>query len=279
MRRREEKESRTVGKDAAASAEDEERQRSVSAAVAAARLASFKYGAAVAPAVGAFGQPIQTRPARGRGDDKAVRGEQSKNENENINASARSPPRRRVAPLGHNVDPVTLLKLADAELTRAVERDGLSRGEVLVSLKPNADANANAKDETDHARNAIAFSDPTALPAPPTKEDLDLLFKFCRKGEYELCRDLFKKRGIDPNTRDAHGNTPLIVACQNGAGRVAKLCLRRGADVNVYNAKRNTALHFAATFGFEKLASWLVENGADKHAVNDNGKKPFDEGL
>jgi hypothetical protein len=277
LRRREE-ESRTVGTDAAASAEDEERQRSVSAAVAAARLASFKYGAAVAPAVGAFGQPIQTRPARGRGDDKAVRGEQSKNENENKNASARSPPRRRVAPLGHNVDPVTLLKLADAELTRAVERDGLSRGEVLVSLKPNADA-TNAKAETDHARNAIAFSDPTALPAPPTKEDLDLLFKFCRKGEYELCRDLFKKRGIDPNTRDAHGNTPLIVACQNGAGRVAKLCLRRGADVNVYNAKRNTALHFAATFGFEKLASWLVENGADKHAVNDNGKKPFDEGL
>jgi ankyrin repeat protein len=251
----------------------------VSAAVAAARLASFKYGAAVAPAVGAFGQPIQTRPALRRGDDKTVRGERNENENENKNASARSPPRRRVAPLGHNVDPVTLLKLADAELTRAVERDGLSRGEVLVSLKPNADANANAKAETDHARNAIAFSDPTALPAPPTKEDLDLLFKFCRKGEYELCRDLFKKRGIDPNTRDAHGNTPLIVACQNGAGRVAKLCLRRGADVNVYNAKRNTALHFAATFGFEKLASWLVENGADKHAVNDNGKKPFDEGL
>ena len=288
LRRREEKESRGGGlKDAAASAEDEERlkahtedeerQRSVSAAVAAARLASFKYGAAVAPAVGAFGQPIQTRPALRRGDDKTVRGERNKNENEN-NASARSPPRRRVAPLGHNVDPVTLLKLADAELTRAVERDGLSRGEVLVSLKPNADA-TNAKAETDHARNAIAFSDPTALPAPPTKEDLDLLFKFCRKGEYELCRDLFKKRGIDPNTRDAHGNTPLIVACQNGAGRVAKLCLRRGADVNVYNAKRNTALHFAATFGFEKLASWLVENGADKHAVNDNGKKPFDEGL
>ena len=293
LRPREEKESATVGKDAANAAEDEERlithterQRSVSAAVAAARLASFKYGAAVAPAVGAFGQPIQTRPAFRRDDDKTVRGERNKNENENENenknASARSPPRRRVAPLGHNVDPVTLLKLADAELTRAVERDGLSRGEVLVSLKPNADAtdaNANAKDETDQARNAIAFSDPTALPARATKEDLDLLFKFCRKGEYELCRDLFKKHGFDPNVRDAHGNTPLIVACQNGAGRVAKLCLRRGADVNVFNAKRNTALHFAATFGFEKLASWLNENGADKHAVNDNGKKPFDEGL
>jgi ankyrin repeat protein len=145
-------------------------------------------------------------------------------------------------------------------------------------LKPNA--NANAKDETDPARrNSVDFSDPTALPAPPTKEETALLFKVCRKGEYELCRDLFKRRGIDPNVRDAHGNTPLIVACQNGAGRVAKLCLRRGADVNEKNAKRNTALHFAATFGFDALARWLVENGADKHAVNDNGKKPFDGGL
>ena len=79
--------------------------------------------------------------------------------------------------------------------------------------------------------------------------------------------------------RDAHGNTPLIAACQNGAGRVAKLCLRRGTDVNGVNAKKNGALHFAARFGFDALARWLIDNGADTRAVNENGKKPFEGSL
>ena len=237
----------------------EERDRRQSAAVAAARAAAFKYGATVAPAVGAFGQPI---PVPNRTDAAA-------------RVAPRSPPRRRAAPLGHNVDPVTFLKLSDAQLARAVERDGLRRGEVLVSV----DANANANEPSSAAGSvAVSFRDPTALPEPPTVKDVALLFRHCRKGEYELCRDLFKRRAIDPNARDAHGNTPLIAACQSGAGRVAKLCLRRGADVNAVNGKKNSALHYAATFGFDALARWLVDNGADTHAVNDTGKKPF-EGL
>ena len=48
--------------------------------------------------------------------------------------------------------------------------------------------------------------------------------------------------------------------------------------MNGVDAKKNSALHFAATFGFDALARWLVENGADTHAVNEDGKTPF-EGL
>ena len=84
--------------------------------------------------------------------------------------------------------------------------------------------------------------------------------------------------GVVRGVADDEGETPLIAACQSGAGRVAKLCLRRGADVNAVNGKKNSALHYAATFGFDALARWLVDNGADTHAVNDTGKKPF-EGL
>ena len=252
-----------------------ERKRKQSAAVAAARAAAFKYGATTAPAVGAFGQPIQTRPVRetAPGDAAAA-----------IRKDLGDPKafsRRRAAPLGHDVDPVTLLKLSDVSLTRAVERDGFSRGEVLVA-KLDANERGGA-DHQDHqsglATKPVSFADPTAAPAPATSAEIELLFKHCRKGEYELCRDLFKRRGIDPNVRDAHGNTPLIAACQNGAGRVAKLCLRRGADVNGVNAKKNGALHFAARFGFDALARWLVDNGADTRAVNENGKKPFEGSL
>ena len=246
-----------------------ERKRKQSVAVAAARAAAFKYGATTAPAVGAFGQPIQTRPVRetAPGDAAAA-----------IRKDLGDPKaflRRRAAPLGHDVDPVTLLKLSDSSLTRAVERDGFSRGEVLVAV----DANEGGGTDHQSGHATVSFADPTAAPAPATRAEIELLFKHCRKGEYELCRDLFKRRGIDPNVRDAHGNTPLIAACQNGAGRVAKLCLRRGADVNGVNAKKNGALHFAARFGFDALARWLIDNGADKRAVNENGKMPFEGSL
>ena len=50
--------------------------------------------------------------------------------------------------------------------------------------------------------------------------------------------------GIDPDCRDRFDNTPLIVACQNGAGRIAKLCLRHGADVNAVSRKRQLRPHF-----------------------------------
>ena len=263
---------RSVTKGASAARPDatEERDRNQSAAVAAARAAAFKYGATVAPAVGAFGQPIRS-PRATTTDTNRGNAESGADGASAPRDPLRSPPRRRATPLGHDVDPVTSLKLSDTQMARASERDGLHRGEVL------ANANANANDPSAPER-PVSFRDPAALPEPPTSRDVALLFRHCRKGEYELCRDAFKRRGIDPNVRDAHGNTPLIAACQSGAGRVAKLCVRRGADVNGVNAKKNSALHFAATFGFDALARWLVENGADTHAVNEDGKTPF-EGL
>jgi ankyrin repeat protein len=59
-------------------------------------------------------------------------------------------------------------------------------------------------------------------------------------------RGLLKKPGLSVDVRDKFGNTPLIVACQNGHGRLAKMCVRYGADVNAVNHKKNTPLHFTA---------------------------------
>ena len=44
-------------------------------------------------------------------------------------------------------------------------------------------------------------------------------------------------RGAAVEMLDQHGNTPLIVACQNGQGRIAKMCIRYGADPNAHNRK------------------------------------------
>ena len=37
--------------------------------------------------------------------------------------------------------------------------------------------------------------------------------------------------------RDEHGNSPLMVACQNGHKRISKLLLDIGASINVQNVR------------------------------------------
>jgi ankyrin repeat protein len=52
-------------------------------------------------------------------------------------------------------------------------------------------------------------------------------------------------KGFGIETRDAHGNTPLMVAAQNGHKRLCKLTLKFGAEPNAGNHQGNTSLHFA----------------------------------
>ena len=98
-----------------------------------------------------------------------------------------------------------------------------------------------------------------------------LIRTFCFSG-------LLKKPGLSVDVRDKFGNTPLIVACQNGHGRLAKMCVRYGADVNAVNHKKNTPLHFTVQYGFNALGDFLVDKGANRDARNDEGKTPY-EGL
>jgi len=48
-----------------------------------------------------------------------------------------------------------------------------------------------------------------------TVDDVPSLFKYIKQGRYDEAKALFK-RGVSTSARDAFGNTPLIVACQNG---------------------------------------------------------------
>jgi ankyrin repeat protein len=83
---------------------------------------------------------------------------------------------------------------------------------------------------------------------------------------------------VEVNVRDAAGNTPLIVACQNGHAAVAQLLVRHHADVRCANKKGNTALHFCFAYGFEELGEYLILQGADEYAQNAEGLTCY-EGL
>lgn len=75
------------------------------------------------------------------------------------------------------------------------------------------------------------------------EEDIEEVFSYARHGRIDDIESVLA-RGMPINIRDEWGSTLLIIACQNGNKRVAKLVLRRGADINARNHKGNTPLHY-----------------------------------
>lgn len=78
--------------------------------------------------------------------------------------------------------------------------------------------------------------------------------------------------------RDENGNTPLIVASQNGHAAVARLLIEKGANPSACNNKGNSSLHYSITYGFEEVKTLLISQGADEFAVNKEGLTCY-EGL
>ena len=77
-------------------------------------------------------------------------------------------------------------------------------------------------------------------------------------------------------TRDQHGNTLFILACQQGSKRLAKFLLRRGADINAQNNSGNTALHYLHEYHHKLLAEYLERKGADNSIRNAIGLSVYE---
>jgi len=104
--------------------------------------------------------------------------------------------------------------------------------------------------------------------------DFDLICSYVRHGKYhELEMTINDKEWTLPmNYVDkTSGNSILMVCCQNGNKRMAKLCLRRGCHINLKNFNGQTCLHFAFGYGFDDLGRYLVSKGADENLTNAEG--------
>jgi ankyrin repeat protein len=101
------------------------------------------------------------------------------------------------------------------------------------------------------------------------------IFSFARHNKYEYLESLFEQ-GLNPDSKDEHGNTILIIAAQNNNKRILKLALRYGAQINMQNIMGNTALHFAKEYQYDNIFKYLIQKGADPEIKNIKGYKAKD---
>ena len=94
-----------------------------------------------------------------------------------------------------------------------------------------------------------------------------MVFSRARHGRIEEVRNALEG-GMPVDSRDPHGNTLLLIACQNGQKRIVKLCLRYSAKLNATNRSGNTALHFCFMYAYYNLGDYLISKGCDDSLLN-----------
>ena len=102
---------------------------------------------------------------------------------------------------------------------------------------------------------------------PPSTDTLRLLFSRTRHGRHKEVAAILS-HGIPVDIRDEFGNTPLLIAAQNGHIKIVKMLLRSRAHINAQNNKGMSAMHFAFTFGYPELGAYLVSKGGDDALKN-----------
>ncbi|CAJ0593311.1 unnamed protein product [Cylicocyclus nassatus] len=97
-----------------------------------------------------------------------------------------------------------------------------------------------------------------------TKESNDLLY-YCSKGDIHGVDEESRKDGVDPNVRDADGNTPLILATEAGHTIIVEMLLSRFPQIRIdqVNHLGQSALMKAAIQGRVTCARALLRAGAD----------------
>lgn len=101
-----------------------------------------------------------------------------------------------------------------------------------------------------------------------TPQHSQLILYNCR---YDDARRLLKHASLQIDQHDHDGNTPLMLACKGGQGRLVKLCLRKGANINAQNTIGDTPLHLAAAAGHRAITKHLLQSGASPCIANKAG--------
>lgn len=86
---------------------------------------------------------------------------------------------------------------------------------------------------------------------------------------------MFLGRGIDIDTRDERGWTPLTISAFNGNEEIAQILVRSGADVQAKDNAGYGPIHWAAFNGYASVVKLLIVKGADVNARSQHGWTPL----
>ena len=86
---------------------------------------------------------------------------------------------------------------------------------------------------------------------------------------------LFLNSGVDVDTRDERGWTPLMVSSFYGREEIALMLIRRGANVHAKDKGGYGPLHWAAFNGHSNVVKLLLEKGADANVLSNHGWTPL----
>jgi hypothetical protein len=86
---------------------------------------------------------------------------------------------------------------------------------------------------------------------------------------------LFLSSGINIDTRDARGWTPLIASSFHGNEGIALLLIRNFADIHAKDTGGYGSLHWAAFKGYDNVVKLLIEKGVDTNTLSNHGWTPL----
>ena len=100
-----------------------------------------------------------------------------------------------------------------------------------------------------------------------SKESVAALNDAARRGDKDLVVKLLDQ-GVDPNrlgSQSTDDKTPLMVACENGRGKIAEILIARGANVDLENRHHETALSLVVSSKNVETTKLLLKHNAKVH--------------
>lgn len=94
----------------------------------------------------------------------------------------------------------------------------------------------------------------------------------------EALKRLLDDKGIDANSKDGNGRTPLSLSSQNGHVRVVETLLQHNADANLKDDNGRTPLSYSSENGASEVAEMLLQHNAIANLKDDNGRTPLSLG-
>lgn len=123
----------------------------------------------------------------------------------------------------------------------------------------------------------LAFLSPLLASAADTATTANpaALFSAAEKGDSAAIRQALNA-GINVNSTDPDGWTPLMVAASGGNLDAVEMLLKAGAAINVASQKGQTPLMAAVLSGNAQLVKLLLDQSADANAVTTTGMTALD---